>query len=158
MTSSYLVVTAPSGTDARHDKTRFIRDGFSFLAFLFPWIWLAVNRLWLAAAGAFVLQIASRVLMQQAGMWPVGAALGFATMLIVGLEGRHWLARNLVRKGWSEEAVISASSLKTAEEIYFSTYIEPVKTEIIVPDWKSGAVATQGGATSLDLFGFNGGR
>ena len=56
MTSSYLVLTAPSGTDSNHEKTRFIRDGFTVLGFLFPWIWLAFHQLWLYAIVAFLLQ------------------------------------------------------------------------------------------------------
>lgn len=36
MTSSYLVLTAPGGTDTNREKTRFIRDGFTVLGFLFP--------------------------------------------------------------------------------------------------------------------------
>jgi hypothetical protein len=34
MTSSYLVLTAPDGADKAHEKTRFIRDGFTVLGFL----------------------------------------------------------------------------------------------------------------------------
>ncbi len=48
MTSSYLVLdAAPGGTDVTHEKTRAIRDGFTLLGFLFPWLWLLVHRLWL---------------------------------------------------------------------------------------------------------------
>ncbi|WP_028749011.1 DUF2628 domain-containing protein [Rhizobium mesoamericanum] len=161
MTSSYLVLTAPGGTDANHEKTRFVRDGFTVLGFLFPWIWLAFHRLWLYAIAAFLLQSLGGVLTNQADLWPVGLAITFGTSLLVALEGQNLRIRDLVAKGWGEADLVSADSLSTAEEIYFSNV--PTNTgdsrPAPSPQWDHTAHAPQdGNATSLGLFGFDGGR
>ncbi|WP_431320917.1 DUF2628 domain-containing protein [Rhizobium sp. YTU87027] len=161
MTSSYLVLTAPGGTDTNHEKTRFIRDGFTMLGFLFPWIWLGLHRLWLYAVAAFFLQSLGGALTDRADLWPVGLAITFGTSLLVALEGQNLRIRDLVAKGWDETDLVSADSLPTAEEIYFSNVptdsgdSRPAPS----PQWDPTAHAPRhGNATSLGLFGFDGGR
>ncbi|MGO7418162.1 DUF2628 domain-containing protein, partial [Rhizobium ruizarguesonis] len=51
--SSISAPPIPCSTSATVDETRTIRDGFTLLGFLFPWLWLLANRLWLHAAAAF---------------------------------------------------------------------------------------------------------
>ncbi len=160
MSSSYMVLTAPNGADKAHDKTRFIRDGFTVLGFAFPWIWLASHRLWLHAIAAFLLQSVGGALMERPGLWLVGGAVTFGTSLLVALEGQNFRVRNLVSKGWDEHALISADSLEVAEDIYFST----IRTDTDdtgkapSPQWDSASRGDRGNATSLGLFGFDGGR
>ncbi|MDM9624534.1 DUF2628 domain-containing protein [Rhizobium sp. S152] len=160
MTSSYLVLTAPSGADTKHEKTRFVRDGFTVLGFLFPWIWLAVHRLWLYAVAAFLLQSIGGALMDQPGMWLLGFAVTFGTSLLVGLEGQNLRVRNLAAKGWQDDALVSADTLDVAEEIYFSEIHTDMRddTPLPSPQWDGGSRADRGTATSLGLFGFDGGR
>jgi hypothetical protein len=162
MTSSYLVLTAPGGADVAHEKTQIIRDGFTVLGFLFPWIWLAAHRLWLHAIAAFLLQSLGGALMDRPGLWPIGAAVTFGTSLLVSLEGQNFRIRSLASKGWKEDALVSADSLRVAEEIYFSSVQTdiPDGTRVPSPQWDSAsrADAFRGNATSLGLFGFDGGR
>jgi hypothetical protein len=159
MTSSYLVLTAPDGADKAHEKTRFIRDGFTVLGFLFPWIWLASHRLWLHAILAFLLQSLGGALMDRPGLWLVGAAITFGTSLLVALEGQNFRVRNLVSKGWDEDALVSADSLAVAEEIYFSDIRTDIRDDRMPsPQWDSASRGDRGSATSLGLFGFDGGR
>jgi hypothetical protein len=160
MTSSYLVLTAPDGADTTHEKTRFIRDGFTVLGFLFPWIWLASHRLWLHAVAAFLLQSVGGALMDRPGLWMVGAAITFGTSLLVALEGQNFRVRNLVSKGWDEDALVSADSLDGAEDIYFSTVQTDLHDEntMPTPQWDHPSRGDRGNATSLGLFGFDGGR
>ncbi len=160
MTSSYLVLTAPRGTDIKHEKTRFIRDGFTLLGFLFPWIWLAVHRLWLYAVAAFLLQSIGGALMDQPGLWLVGFAVTIGTSLLVGLEGQNLRVRNLAAKGWQDDALVSADTLDVAEEIYFSEIRTDLgdDTRVPSPQGDGGSRADRGATTSLGLFGFDGGR
>jgi hypothetical protein len=160
MTSSYLVLTAPGGADIKHEKTRFIRDGFTVLGFLFPWIWLAVHRLWLYAVAAFLLQSIGGALMDQPGLWLVGFAVTFGTSLLVGFEGQNLRVRNLAAKGWQDDALISADRLDVAEEIYFSEIQTDLGdgTPLPSPKWDGGSRTERGTTTSLGLFGFDGGR
>lgn len=155
MASSYVFLVPPDG---QREDTRTVRDGFSWLAFLFPWIWLLAHRLWLHAIVAFALQAIGSVLAEQSGFGPAGMALAFAVNLFVGFEGQNFRIRNLASRGWREEAAIGASSIDLAEEIYFSN-IETVAA-LKAPEWNqaSGPQARQSHSTSLGLFGFDGGR
>jgi hypothetical protein len=160
MTSSYLVLTAPGGADIKHEKTRFIRDGFTVLGFVFPWIWLAVHRLWLYAVAAFLLQSVGGALMDRPDLWLVGFAVTIGTSLLVGLEGQNLRVRNLAAKGWQDDALISADRLDVAEEIYFSEIRTDLSdgTPLPSPQWDGGSRTDRGTTTSLGLFGFDGGR
>lgn len=155
MVSSYVFLVPPDG---QREDTRTIRDGFSWLAFLFPWIWLLAHRLWLHAIIAFALQAIGGVLTEEPGFGPAGMALAFAVNLFVGFEGQNFRIRNLASRGWREEAAIGASSIDLAEEIYFSN-IE-TGAALKAPEWNqaSGPQARQSHSTSLGLFGFDGGR
>uniref|UniRef100_UPI00388D670C DUF2628 domain-containing protein n=1 Tax=Lacticaseibacillus paracasei TaxID=1597 RepID=UPI00388D670C len=52
--TSYIVLVPPLQDNQRQDdKTVFIRDGFSIVAFFLPVPWLLFNRLWFEAALVF---------------------------------------------------------------------------------------------------------
>jgi hypothetical protein len=162
MTSSYQVLTAPGGADIAHQKTLIIRDGFTWLGFLFPCLWLAAYRLWPHAVAAFLLQFLGGALVDRPEVWPIGAAITFGTSLLVALEGENLRIHSLVSQGWEEDALVSADSLQGAEEIYFSGVQTdlPAESRVPSPQWDSAshADARRGNATSLGLFGFDGGR
>jgi hypothetical protein len=137
---SYLVLTPPGGPDREHRSTLVLPDGFSWLALLFPWIWLIWHRLWIAGVIAFVLQMASGMMINIDGLWPAGTLLGFATSLFVALEGRNHYANALVRRGWKLEGVISAVDRQTAEDIYFSDLPQPASSPLpSSADWAKQA-------------------
>src|SRR5262245_50893217 len=115
--ASYLVLTPPGSAADRIERTRFLRAGFSFLAFLFPTLWLLYHRLWLYAIAAFLIQGIGGELMQRNGLWPAGAAILFGVSLLAALEGRNLYARHLAAKGWSESSVVVAGRLAEAEDV-----------------------------------------
>jgi len=161
MTSSYLFLTPPDEMRVTPENTRTVRDGFVLLGFFFPWIWLAIHRLWLYAVAAFLLQGIGAALIEKPGLWPAGAAIILGVSALVGLEGRNLYIRKLTAEGWSENGLVTAGSLDAAEEVYFSTLPEPVKEgdgPMLEWDQKSHPQARHGQATSLGLFGFDGGR
>ena len=104
-----------SGTNA---QTR--RDGFSFVAFLFPTLWLLFHRLWLHALAAFILQGIGGELMRRDGPWPAGLAILFGVSVLTALEGRHLNARRLANRGWTDEGVLVAGRRDEAEDLYFA--------------------------------------
>ncbi|OHV25469.1 DUF2628 domain-containing protein [Rhizobium sp. RMa-01] len=161
MTSSYIFLTPPGSAGTRLDETRVIRDGFTWLGLLFPWAWLLAHRLWLYAAAAFLLQAIGGALMDEPGLWPAGAALTLGVNLLVGLEGQNLRIRNLAGKGWNEDALIAADTIGIAEDVYFFDRAAPAAgDDAATPDWqnKSRPNGPHGQATSLGLFGFDGGR
>ncbi len=155
MASSYVFLVPPSG---QREDTRTVRDGFSWLAFLFPWIWLLAHRLWLHAIIAFALQVIGGVLTEEPGFGPAGMALAFAVNLFVGFEGQNFRIRNLASHGSREEAAIGATSIDLAEEIYYSNF--ETGADLKAPEWNqaSSPQAGQRHSTSLGLLGFDGGR
>ncbi|MDR9808595.1 DUF2628 domain-containing protein [Rhizobium hidalgonense] len=161
MTSSYIFLTPPGGTRATIDETRTIRDGFTLLGFLFPWPWLLAHRLWLHAAVAFLLQGIGGALMEEPGLWPMGAAIMLGVNVLVGLEGQNFRIRNLAGKGWTEDALIAADTIGIAEQVYFSDQADIAQSDDnTAPDWenKPRPRGPHGHGTALGLFGFDGGR
>ncbi|MDI7863003.1 DUF2628 domain-containing protein [Rhizobiaceae bacterium n13] len=161
--ASYLALTPPGGPESSNRPIRFIRDGFSFLAFLFPVLWLAFNRLWLPAVLALVLQAASAEMSRIPGLLPAGLALGLALSLLTALEGRNLLARTLQLKGWRLEGVINADSVESAEEIYAGQSASAATTQMPAPDWGKAETNAQTGtvrrdAPAIGLFPYDGGR
>ena len=163
--TSYLVLEAPNGPDRDHKTTRFIADRFVCLALVAPWLWLAVNRLWLAAAVVFVAMLLAGQASMLAGFEPVGILFGFTVALLTALEGRNFLVRQLIGKGWKMTSIISAPDLSSAEEMYFSGLSERTETteQLSQPVWttspqKSGDKNFISDPAGSFLFDLNGRR
>ncbi|WP_420407710.1 DUF2628 domain-containing protein [Hoeflea sp.] len=115
--SSFLVFAGP-GAAVPDERSKLVADRFAPLALAFPVIWLLFNRLWFEAAIAFVLYIASMMMIADAAwVWP-GLALGFAISLVTALEGRNWRGAALARRGWRLVDLVEADDADTAFEIH----------------------------------------
>ncbi|TDK30416.1 DUF2628 domain-containing protein [Rhizobium deserti] len=133
---SYAILTPPGGPLPDHRSTLVIADRFSWLAFLFPWLWLFWHKLWLAGIVALLVQIGSGFLMQIPGFAPAGLLIGLAVSLLAGLESRNYYSNALGRRGWTVEAIVFAQDRQTAEEIYFSSLPQPEKQPMpLSSDW-----------------------
>jgi hypothetical protein len=156
---SFYVLTAPAAGDPDRD-TVFIRDGFSWLAFLFPLPWLLFRRLWLAAIVAALLYGTSIFLAETYRLDALPVAFSFLLSLWVALEGGEARVRKLEGTGWQVDRVIAAYSVTDAEEIYFSgkaanTGRQPVEPLPLLPTARPLA---QSQAVALGLIGPQGGR
>ncbi|WP_323687551.1 MULTISPECIES: DUF2628 domain-containing protein [unclassified Rhizobium] len=163
--TSYLVLEAPNGPDRDHKTTRFIADRFVWLALIAPWLWLAVNRLWLAAIVVFAVLVLAGWASMLPGSEPVGILCSVTIALITALEGRDFLVRHLIGKGWRMTSVISAPDLSSAEEIYFSDLSENTEPsgQLSQPVWtpspqKSGDKNFVNDPSGSFLFDLNGRR
>ena len=112
------VVMEPPGRGRDADASTFVRDGFSWLAFLVPPLWLLWHRLWLEAALAVVAIGASAALGEAAEIRAAGALLVLLIMLYVGLEGQALRLAALSRRGWRQWGVVVADSLEEADTRY----------------------------------------
>jgi hypothetical protein len=159
MQRSFYVLTAPASTDADRD-TKFIRDGFSWPAFLLPLPWLLVKRLWLVALVALLLYLVTVYIAEQYGLDALPIAFSFVLSLWTALEGGHAQARSLERKGWQIERVIAADRLSDAEEIYFAgkTAAARVEPEHPLPPLPARKAIASSDAVALGLIGPAGGR
>ncbi|MFS8114679.1 DUF2628 domain-containing protein [Rhizobium jaguaris] len=159
--ASYLILTPPGGPDKNQASTRFIRDSFSWAAFLFPTLWLLFHRLWLQAVAAFLLQGIALELIRRPGFFAAGIAILLGVHILAALEGRHAAYRNLVAKGWKTEGLVSARNLATAEEIHFSGIEAEPEENIRSNDWdipSSPNNSPSRGGPSFGLPGYDGGR
>ena len=160
--ASYLILTPPGGPDGNQDKTRFIRDGFSWQAFLFPTLWMLYQRLWLHAAAAFLLQGIAVELIRRPGFFAAGIAILIGVRILAALEGPNAVYRRFADSGWKMEGLVSAHNLATAEEIHFSG-IELRKEENIhvnywdIPPYPNNNNSGRGDQ-SFGLPGYDGGR
>ncbi|MER9424364.1 DUF2628 domain-containing protein [Mesorhizobium sp. M0317] len=110
----YVVMEPPGRTEAA-DATIFVRDGFSWLAFLVAPLWLAWHRLWIEAALAFVALGLISVLGQWLGLDWAGSGLSLLVSLYIGLEGQGLRTAALRRRGWHEWGVIEADNPDDAD-------------------------------------------
>jgi hypothetical protein len=109
-----------SDSDLGGQETVFVKEGFSWGAFLFSVIWALYHRLWLGAlvivAGSVLLALASELL----HMSPLlDGALGLAWSLLIGFEAQDWRRRSLARRDFVEVAVVSGASIVDAERRFF---------------------------------------
>ncbi|CCV03820.1 conserved hypothetical protein [Mesorhizobium metallidurans STM 2683] len=111
----YVVMEPPSGEKA---DTTFVRDGFSWLGFLVPPLWLAWHRLWIEAALAFVAMAALSMLAEKLSLGLPGSLLSLLVSLYVGLEGAALRIAALRRRGWHEWGVVEADRLDDADTRY----------------------------------------
>ncbi|MCV0394661.1 MAG: DUF2628 domain-containing protein [Rhizobiaceae bacterium] len=114
------VVMEPPSQDRRErvEGAVFIRDGFSFLAFLLPVIWLLARRLWLEALAALVLIVGAGIAAGWAGLGQAAPLLSLLVSLYFGLESNGLRIAALRRRGWSEWGPVEARDREEAELRY----------------------------------------
>jgi hypothetical protein len=111
---------------ASPERFAFVRDGFSFWAFLIGPIWMLWRRLWLV----FVIYLAFSALVH-AGLWAAGASGGvrvFVSLLIallVGVEAGSLRRWTLGRRRWRELGVVVARNRDEAERRFFDAWDAP---------------------------------
>src|SRR6187549_2395244 len=112
----YVVMEPPAANAAEAaERAVLVRDGFAFLAFLAPPIWLAWHRLWIAAALAVAVSVGLTALGETAGLGLSSTPLSLLVSIYVGLEGPALRINALRRRGWREWGVVDASNLSEAE-------------------------------------------
>jgi hypothetical protein len=147
------VVMEPPGPAGKIGATVFVRDGFSWLAFFFPPLWLLWHRLWIEALLAF----AALGLISAAGeYWDLGLAgalLGLLASFYFGLEGQALRIAALRRRGWREWGVVGGDSVDDADARYLeeadAAPEERLAAPRIVPDARRARPAETGVALGL---------
>jgi hypothetical protein len=115
--ASYLVLTPPA-TLRNDEDARFIADKFSWIAFLFPAIWLLFKRQWIAGIAVAILQSTIAIMTSEPSAMLAGLLVELALRLLVALEGPAFVARRLEADGWTLQSVIATDDLALAEMIY----------------------------------------
>jgi hypothetical protein len=117
---------ARRGTDllAHTDRFVFVRDGFSWAAFLFGPLWMLRHRLWLAVVLYLVVATAFGAIVRAAGL-PSDAAWASVALLalLIGLDASSLRRRGLARRGWTNLGGVVADDLELAERRYFDAWV-----------------------------------
>jgi hypothetical protein len=107
------------------DRFVFVRDGFSFWAFLLAPIWMVRHRMWRVFAGylivVIVLQVGLRLLAA-----PGWAMLTAAVLLaiLVGIEAATLRRFTLSRRGWKNAGIVVGDDLESAERRFFDAWVD----------------------------------
>ncbi len=122
----HTVLTPPAAragsATEQAEKTVFLKDGFSFAAFLFTGLWLAYKRLWLPLLAFAVVWAAIGFGGRQIGISPLGLAIAQGLIgLFLGLEGHALIERKLIAKGWRFAGVVEGRDIDMVERRYFET-------------------------------------
>lgn len=99
----------------------FVKEGFSWPAFLIPVFWLIYKRMWWVLAGYILVQT---VMTGIAGFVGLGEGAAFlcslALNLILGFEGNDLYRWSLHRRRYRLGAIVTGSGLEEAEHRFFS--------------------------------------
>lgn len=133
---SVYVRPSSSGRDAlKHEKVHLIKAGFSWLAFLFPVVWLLINRVWRWFLIVLALEIGIAILIEQTGLpgWILIPA-GLTMMAYVGISARDWLGAALERRGFKLMATNIAA--ESEDEAYAAFVRRPKPRSTAVAEAK----------------------
>jgi hypothetical protein len=117
----------------------FVRDGFSFWAFLLGPIWMLRHRMWLVLLAYIVVMVAIQVGLPRIGVSGGGIALaGFLLAILVGMEAGTLRRFTLGRRRWQSLGTVVGSDRETIEQRFFDAW---VRGGVMLPPSGTAAVA-----------------
>jgi hypothetical protein len=106
------------------ERFAFVRDGFSFWAFLLAPLWMLRHRMWLVLVGYVAVSAALEILVQMFGAsMSIAGLIGVLISLLVGLEAGTLRRFTLGRRGWKNIGVVSGEDLEDAERRFFDAWL-----------------------------------
>jgi hypothetical protein len=125
--SSYTVHEPPlraGATAPGPERYVFVRDGFSFWAFLFGPLWMLRHRMWLVLALYVVILALLAAVIEVAGApGLVRGLVVFLIALLVGLEAGTLRRFTLQRRGWTNIGVVTGEDREDAERRFFEAWL-----------------------------------
>jgi len=154
--STYTVHVPPRENSARDlERYVFVRDGFSFWAFLLAPLWMVWHRLWLALIGyvviAALLQIGLHLINASATVtFTVGALLA----LLVGFEAATLRRTTLTRRGWKNAGIVVGDDIESAERRFFDAWLrgEPRRSAFPIASTETAAAGMARSSEIIGLF------
>ena len=107
------------------ERFAFVREGFSFWAFLLGPLWMLWHRMWLVLIGYLVVTIGLQAVLRvldasQAAM----AGVGLVIAILVGLEASTLRRFTLRRRRWNNVGLVTGDDLEDAERRFFDTWLK----------------------------------
>jgi hypothetical protein len=121
----------------------FVRDGFSFWAFLLSPLWMLRYRLWLAFAGYVIVAIALQVALRLVGASAMVAITATTLLsLLVGFEAATLRRFTLSRRGWNSVGIVVGDDLESAERRFFDTWVNKSRADMVNAEPRASSPAT----------------
>ena len=127
----------------------FVRDGFSFWAFLLAPLWMLRHRMWLVFLGYLVVTVVLQI-----GLSVIGASstvmtvAGVLLALLIGFEAATLRRFTLGRRRWINVGIVVGDDMETAERRFFDAWFDKTGVDRGGSDSvTSGAGASRGGAS-----------
>jgi Protein of unknown function (DUF2628) len=128
----------------------FVRDGFSFWAFIFGPLWMLRHRMWLVLLGYVGIVAVAEIGLHLLGVSAaVSLVVGFLLALLVGFEASTLRRFTLGRRRWANVGVIVADDLDVAERRFFDSWVGGEQAAATVPHAPVRVLP----ATSTDVIG-----
>jgi hypothetical protein len=125
--SIYTVHEPPAKADqSQPDPERFVfvRDGFSFWAFLLAPLWMLRHRMWLVLVGYVVVMVALHVGLRLIGASAtVTVVAGALVSLLVGFEAATLRRFTLSRRRWKNVGIVVGDDPESAERRFFDAWM-----------------------------------
>jgi hypothetical protein len=120
----------PHESSSDPERFVFIRDGFSFWAFLLTPLWMLRYRLWLALVGYVILVVALMVgLRLMTAPATVTTVVGVLLSLLVGFEAATLRRFTLSRRGWRNVGIVVGDDFESAERRFFDAWVSKSRVD-----------------------------
>jgi hypothetical protein len=107
------------------ERFAFVRDGFSWWAFLVTPLWMLRHRMWLVLVCCAVISAGLVTLVRMLGVsGAIVGVIGLLISLLVGLEAGTLRRFTLSRRGWKNLGVVSGDDLEDAERRFFDAWLQ----------------------------------
>jgi Protein of unknown function (DUF2628) len=116
------------------EKFAFVRDGFSFWAFVAAGLWMLWHRMWLVLLIYVAAAVGADAAMHYARV-PVAAVAiaGLFGSLLVGLEAATLRRFTLARRGWKDIGIVSGHDRQDAEQRFFDAWVRAAAAKLAEP-------------------------
>jgi hypothetical protein len=106
------------------ERFAFVRDGFSFWAFLFGPLWMLRHRMWLVLLGYIVLVVAMHLALRFVGASSGGTMFAaFMLSLLIGMEAGTLRRFTFGRRRWRNVGTIVGGDRETVERRFFDSWV-----------------------------------
>jgi len=118
----FTVHVDPSLADP-YESAEFVKEGFSFRAFLFSTLWALYHRLWGMAALLVAYNLMLFHFFHSGSISPTGlGVIDFGVHLFIGFEAGDWLRARLARQGYVIADIATGDSSLRAEQRFFDRH------------------------------------
>src|SRR3954447_5972596 len=138
------------------DRFVFVRDGFSFWAFLLAPLWMLRHRLWLVFFGYALLVVGVGIgLHVLDASRTVKVVVALLLALLIGFEAGTLRRFTLGRRGWSNVGVVVGDDRDTAERRFFDAWANDTRSrnQMIVSPPPPPAAGSRRSVNAADIVG-----